>query len=97
MQKFALGVVFAVAMFGCAPQGESNTANPSKPEDKPFRVALLTPGPVNDAGWNQMAFDGLTAIEGKLSAKVNNEESTGSKIADSMRSSAIAFTRNLSS
>lgn len=88
MQKFALGVVFAVAMFGCAPQGESNTANPSKPEDKPFRVALLTPGPVNDAGWNQMALDGLTAIEGKLSAKVNNEESTGSKIADSMRSYA---------
>jgi basic membrane lipoprotein Med (substrate-binding protein (PBP1-ABC) superfamily) len=34
-----------------------------------FRVALLTPGPVSDAGWNAAAFDGLQLIKSKLGAK----------------------------
>ena len=34
-----------------------------------FKVALLTPGPVSDAGWNAAAFDGLRAIKAKLSAE----------------------------
>jgi basic membrane protein A and related proteins len=33
-----------------------------------FRVALLTPGPVSDAGWNAAAFDGLQLIKAKLGA-----------------------------
>jgi basic membrane lipoprotein Med (substrate-binding protein (PBP1-ABC) superfamily) len=34
-----------------------------------FKVALLTPGPVSDAGWNAAAFEGLQAIKGKLGAE----------------------------
>lgn len=34
-----------------------------------FRVALLTPGPVSDAGWNAAAFDGLQLIKDKLGAE----------------------------
>src|SRR6185437_10498969 len=34
-----------------------------------FRVALLTPGPVSDAGWNAAAFDGLRLIKDKLGAE----------------------------
>jgi basic membrane lipoprotein Med (substrate-binding protein (PBP1-ABC) superfamily) len=34
-----------------------------------FRVALLTPGPVSDAGWNASAFDGLQLIKAKLEAE----------------------------
>jgi basic membrane protein A len=34
-----------------------------------FRVALLTPGPVSDAGWNAAAFDGLQLIKTKLAAE----------------------------
>jgi basic membrane protein A and related proteins len=34
-----------------------------------FRVALLTPGPVSDAGWNAAAFDGLQLIKEKLGAE----------------------------
>ncbi|HTQ25018.1 MAG TPA: BMP family protein [Candidatus Binataceae bacterium] len=34
-----------------------------------FRVALLTPGPVSDAGWNAAAFDGLRLIKEKLGAE----------------------------
>jgi basic membrane protein A len=34
-----------------------------------FRVALLTPGPVSDAGWNAAAFDGLQLIRRQLGAE----------------------------
>ena len=37
-----------------------------------FRVALLTPGPVSDAGWNAGAYEGLKAIENELEAKVSH-------------------------
>lgn len=37
-----------------------------------FRVALLTPGPVSDAGWNAGAFEGLKAIEKELGAQVSH-------------------------
>ncbi len=33
-----------------------------------FKVALLTPGPVSDAGWNAAAFDGLQLIKRDLHA-----------------------------
>jgi basic membrane protein A and related proteins len=33
-----------------------------------FKVALLTPGPVSDAGWNAAAFDGLQLIKKQLGA-----------------------------
>lgn len=35
----------------------------------PFRVALLTPGPVSDAGWNAAAYDGLELIRRQLGAQ----------------------------
>ncbi len=34
-----------------------------------FRVALLTPGPVSDAGWNAAAYEGLELIKNKLDAQ----------------------------
>src|SRR5712692_9278684 len=34
-----------------------------------FRVALLTPGSVSDAGWNAAAFNGLQLIKSKLGAE----------------------------
>ena len=40
-----------------------------------FKVALLTPGAISDAGWNALAYDGLKAIEKELAAKVSHVES----------------------
>ncbi|MCE7959219.1 MAG: BMP family ABC transporter substrate-binding protein [Acidobacteria bacterium ACB2] len=37
-----------------------------------FEVALLTPGPVSDAGWNAGAYEGLQAIREKLGARVSH-------------------------
>jgi basic membrane lipoprotein Med (substrate-binding protein (PBP1-ABC) superfamily) len=34
-----------------------------------FQVALLTPGPVSDGGWNAAAFEGLQLIKNKLGAE----------------------------
>ncbi len=53
-----------------------------------FKVALLTPGPVSDSGWNALAFDGLQAIKSEMGATVDQKESSGTKIADDMRTYA---------
>ncbi|MGH7814972.1 MAG: BMP family protein [Candidatus Binataceae bacterium] len=38
------------------------------PDAARFKVALMVPGPVSDAGWNAAAFDGLQLIKKKLGA-----------------------------
>jgi basic membrane lipoprotein Med (substrate-binding protein (PBP1-ABC) superfamily) len=44
-------------------------STPSAPAPAPsFRVALLTPGPVSDGGWNAAAFAGLQLIKKQLGA-----------------------------
>lgn len=40
--------------------------------EKPFRVALLTPGPISDGGWNASAYDGLQLIKKELGAEISN-------------------------
>ncbi|MGD9762566.1 MAG: BMP family protein [Candidatus Binatia bacterium] len=39
-----------------------------------FKVALLTPGPISDAGWNALAYEGLLAIRDQLGAEVAQVE-----------------------
>ncbi len=55
-----LAGLLAVAVAGLAPGQEK----------KPFKVALLSPGPVSDAGWNALAYEGLLAIRDQLGAEV---------------------------
>lgn len=38
---------------------------------EPFKVALLSPGPVSDAGWNALAYEGLLDIHTQLGAEVS--------------------------
>lgn len=81
-----LALVFA---FGCS--GGDKTASGTTGSEAPksdFKVALLTPGPVSDAGWNALAYDGLQAIKSDLGAEVNNQEATDSGIKDAMRTYA---------
>jgi basic membrane lipoprotein Med (substrate-binding protein (PBP1-ABC) superfamily) len=42
--------------------------------DGAFKVALLSPGPISDAGWNAAAYDGLLAIRDQLGAEVSQVE-----------------------
>jgi basic membrane protein A and related proteins len=74
---------------GCgAPAAENKEASTGGSEAKTFEVALLTPGPISDSGWNAMAYSGLKAIEKDLSAKVSTQEALDAKIPDAMRSYA---------
>ncbi|MBX3096008.1 MAG: BMP family protein [Fimbriimonadaceae bacterium] len=92
----ALGLI-GFTLLGCtggassAPEANgptSTTASPPKPMEGELKVALITPGPVSDSGWNAMAYAGLKAIETDLGAKVSNQEAAGPKISDAMRSYA---------
>ncbi len=55
---FLMGIILA----GCTDKSTENE----------FKVAMLLPGEVTDAGWNQLAYEGLLAIKEELGAKVNH-------------------------
>jgi basic membrane lipoprotein Med (substrate-binding protein (PBP1-ABC) superfamily) len=61
--------VFAAPLLATLPSCR-NSAGPKGPAE--FRVALLTPGPISDAGWNAGAYEGLKAIEKELGARVSH-------------------------
>ena len=46
----------------------------SRGADSSFKVALLTPGPISDAGWNAGAYEGLLRIRDSLDAKISHVE-----------------------
>lgn len=50
------------------------TSKSEQPADNTFRVALLTPGPISDAGWNALAYEGLLKIRDTLPAEVSQIE-----------------------
>lgn len=79
-----------LALTGCSGGAQDTKPPESGPsaEKGTFKVALLTPGPISDAGWSAMAFDGLKAIEADLGATVNNQEAKGTQIRDAMRAYA---------
>jgi basic membrane lipoprotein Med (substrate-binding protein (PBP1-ABC) superfamily) len=39
-----------------------------------FRVGLLTPGSINDNGWNAIAYEGLQRIQKELGAEISHQE-----------------------
>ena len=51
--------------------GNANLA--AKGHEK-FKVAMLLPGSISDAGWNALAYEGLKAIEKQLGAEISHAE-----------------------
>ncbi|HYL60021.1 MAG TPA: BMP family protein [Candidatus Acidoferrales bacterium] len=75
-------VVWVVGVLGGC---KSDRAAPPAPTAA-FRVALLTPGPVSDAGWNAAAYEGLELIKSKLGAETALVQTTSpADFEDSMR------------
>jgi basic membrane protein A and related proteins len=70
-----LGVIFLATPprqeGGNLPPADKTGANPAQPS-KPFKVALVTPGDINDGGWSQNAYAGLKRIEKELGATIKN-------------------------
>ena len=89
MHRCSLFALLALVA-GCA-GGKQEQAPPAAAGDRvegKFEVALLTPGPVTDGGWNSMAYKGLQAIEKELGATVNHDQTSPSSIESSMRAYA---------
>jgi basic membrane protein A len=53
---------------------QTAAATPAASAARPFKVALLSPGPVSDAGWNALAYEGLLAIRDQLGAEVSQTQ-----------------------
>lgn len=53
---------------------DSNSAGAASGGGKKLKVALLTPGPVNDNGWNATAYAGLMKIKEELGAETAYSE-----------------------
>lgn len=54
-------------------QPAGDTANTAAPA-KPFRVGLLTPGSIQDGGWNAIAWEGMQKIKSELGAEISHQE-----------------------
>ncbi len=61
--------LFCVVAAGCTEKEPSGGGS-----DPAFKVALLSPGPVSDAGWNALAYEGLLSIRDELGAEVSQVE-----------------------
>ncbi|HET7434895.1 MAG TPA: BMP family protein [Thermoanaerobaculia bacterium] len=55
------------------PAATSSSSTPA-PAAATFRVGLLTPGSINDGGWNAIAYEGLTRIKNDLGAEISHQE-----------------------
>jgi basic membrane lipoprotein Med (substrate-binding protein (PBP1-ABC) superfamily) len=69
----ALGVFTFVGALACN-SGTPSTSDSagSSSAGRPFRVALLTPGPISDRSWNGGAYEGLLAVRDSLGAQISH-------------------------
>lgn len=67
-----------------APQTSSAPAPAAAPA---MKVGLLTPGSINDGGWNAIAYEGLQQIHKQFGAEISNQETkTPAEIDEGFRS-----------
>src|SRR5512141_2046960 len=63
-----VALLFAITLGACSGKESQSSTSTAKP----FKVALLTPGPVSDKSWNGGAYAGLMAIHDSLGAEVSH-------------------------
>ncbi len=72
IQGSLVAAVLLAACAGCPNESAPVAATTATPASAPqFKVALLSPGPVSDAGWNALAYEGLLMIRNQLGAEVS--------------------------
>lgn len=73
--KRALLVFCFFALASCQQrEAPAPAATGTAPAAKPLRVGLLTPGSINDGGWNAIAYEGLQRAKAELGAEISNQE-----------------------
>ncbi len=84
--SFRRCAIFAAVVWLGSVLGGCNSHRAALAPSPGFRVALLTPGPVSDAGWNAAAYEGLELIKSKLGAETALVQTTSpADFEDSMR------------
>jgi basic membrane protein A len=73
MKRALLAVAF-LAVASCQQKEAAAPPAAPAPAEKPFRVGLLTPGSINDGGWNAIAWEGLQRCRTELGAEVSHQE-----------------------
>ena len=68
----AVHILLSVALIGCGPRDADRSASRDSSGSHPFRVALLTPGPISDQSWNGGAYQGLLRVRDSLGAAVSH-------------------------
>jgi basic membrane protein A and related proteins len=73
--KRALLVFCFFALASCQQrEASAPAATSTAAAAKPLRVGLLTPGSINDGGWNAIAYEGLQRAKAELGAEISNQE-----------------------
>jgi basic membrane lipoprotein Med (substrate-binding protein (PBP1-ABC) superfamily) len=67
-----IGLVLLAACSGSSRSSSADTSRPAGSGNRPFKVALLTPGPISDQSWNGGAYQGLLRIRDSLGAQVSH-------------------------
>src|SRR6266849_3081185 len=76
--------VFTLFVFACS---RPEMSTPPAPQPHLMKVGLLTPGSVNDNGWNAIAYEGLQWIHKELGAEISHQETkTPAEFAEGFRS-----------
>lgn len=63
-----------LSLLACGQRETAESTGTAPSVTKPFRVGLLTPGSINDGGWNALAWQGLQGIKRELGAEVSHQE-----------------------
>jgi basic membrane lipoprotein Med (substrate-binding protein (PBP1-ABC) superfamily) len=64
-------ILIAAALLACGGSADRR-ASTDTTGAKPFRVALLTPGPISDQSWNGGAYQGLLRVRDSLGAHISH-------------------------
>lgn len=67
-----INILLAAASIACSGKDADAPKEGAATAGKPFKVALLTPGPISDQSWNGGAYQGLMRIKDSLGATVSH-------------------------
>ncbi|HJW95253.1 MAG TPA: BMP family protein [Thermoanaerobaculia bacterium] len=86
--KRTILILLSTLLLACPQKTETTTATTSAtPEKKTMKVGLLTPGSINDNGWNSLAWEGVQRIHTELGAEVSHQETkTPAEIVEGFKS-----------
>jgi len=68
-------LILSILALACPRKTETPQTNPASLK-KTMKVGLLTPGSINDNGWNAIAWEGLQRIRKELGAEISHQETT---------------------